>query len=286
MLKIMIIGSNGQLGSEITKRFSNRADVIGLTHSDIEISEIGSVKAQIELSKPDVVVNTAAYHNVMKCEENPDQAMRVNAAGVFNLVRICSDYRISLVQVSTDYIFDGKKGAPYIEADFPNPLNIYAVSKLAGEYIVQNYSERFYILRVSGIYGTVACRAKGGNFITTMLRAAEEREVVKVVDDEILTPTPVSDIAENLWTLIRNEAYGTYHMTAEGECSWYEFARVIFDQLGLKTPLKPCKVADFPMIVKRPTYSVLENQRLKAIGLNEMRPWRENISEFLAENYQ
>jgi len=286
MLKVLIIGSNGQLGSEITKRFSNRAEVIGLTHADIEISDIGSVETQIEINKPDVVVNTAAYHDVKKCEEDPDQAMRVNAGGVLNLARICADHRISLVQISTDYIFDGRKGTPYMEGDLPNPLNIYAVSKLAGEYIVQNYCERFYIVRVSGLYGQVACRAKGGNFITTMLRAAEEREIVKVVDDEILTPTPVSDIAENIWSLIRNEAYGTYHMTAEGECSWYEFARVIFDQLGLKTPLQPCKVADFPMVVKRPRYSVLENNRLKAIGLNGMRPWRENVSEFLAENYQ
>ncbi len=190
-MKVLIIGSNGQSGSEITKRFSKRATVTGLTHAEIEIGDLDSVKQQIDKFKPEIVINTAAYHNVPKCEEYPDQAMRINAIGTLNLARICGDQNITLVHISTDYIFDGRKGMPYIETDLPNPLNVYAVSKLAGEYFVQNYIERFYIVRVSGIYGSVACRAKGGNFITTMQRAAKERDIVRVVDDEILTPTPV-----------------------------------------------------------------------------------------------
>jgi len=285
-MKVLIIGSNGQLGSEINSQFSNRATVIGLTHSDIEIADPDSVKTTIEMNNPDIVINTAAYHNVPKCEENIGLTMRVNAAGALNLANVCADRKIKFVHISTDYIFDGLKGSPYVESDLPNPLNVYAVSKLAGEYFVQNYCERFYILRVSGIYGSVLCRAKGGNFVTTMLRAAKERELVRVVDDEILTPTPVSDIARNLWELIQQEAFGVYHMTAEGKCSWYEFARVIFDQLKLKTPLEACKVDDFPMVVKRPTYSVLENQHLKSLGLDRMRPWREGLIEFLKINYQ
>ena len=285
-MKTLIIGSNGQLGSEISAYFSKSETVVGLTHADIEISDPASVEDRLRQHNPDVGINTAAYHNVPLCESNIDQTMRVNAAGALNLARVCAERKAILVQISTDYVFDGSKGAPYIESDPANPLNVYAVSKLAGEYLVQNYSERFFILRVSGIYGSVACRAKGGNFITTMLRAAKERDVVRVVDDEILTPTPVSDIARNLHDLIHTGAWGLYHMTSEGACSWFEFAQVIFEQLALRTPLEACKVSDFPMTVRRPTYSVLENRNLKSAGINNMQPWRAGLEAFLKANYQ
>ena len=285
-MKLAIIGSNGQLGTELCRQYDGKATVTGLTHTEIELADPASVSNAISSCKPDVVINTAAYHNVPMCEDNPAEAMKINGLGALNLARVCAETGSALVHISTDYVFDGAKGMPYLESDLPNPLNVYAASKLAGEYFVQNYIERFYILRVSGIYGSAICRAKGGNFITTMIRASKEKDVVKVVDDEILTPTPVADIALNLWSLIRNEAYGTYHMTAEGQCSWYEFAEVIFDRLQLGTPLKHCKVKDFPMKVKRPTYSVLENHNLKTAGLNQMRHWRESLVNFLAENYQ
>jgi dTDP-4-dehydrorhamnose reductase len=285
-MKLVIIGSNGQLGTELCRQYSGKASVTGLTHADLEIADPVSVSEAIGRYGPDVVINTAAYHNVPKCEEYPVEAMKINGLGALNLAKVCADSGSALVHISTDYVFDGVKGEPYVESDPPNPLNVYAASKLAGEYFVRNYIERFYILRVSGIYGSTPCRAKGGNFITTMIRAAKERDVVRVVDDEVLTPTPVSDIAANLWSLIQGEAYGHYHMTAEGKCSWYEFAEVIFDELKLGTPLEACRVRDFPMTVKRPTYSVLENHNLKSAGLNQMHHWRESLIKFLSENYQ
>jgi len=184
---------------------------------------------------------------------------------------------------STDYVFDGKKQQPYTEDDSPGPLNVYATTKLAGEYFALNYSDKSYVVRVSGIYGKVPCRAKGGNFITTMVKLAKEKPEVRVVNDEILTPTPTYWIAKNTEALIKTDKYGLYHMSCEGEVSWYEFAKVIWDTLGLKTPLYAASVNDFPLVVKRPFYSVLENKNLNKIGINMMPEWKNSLKDFLKE---
>ncbi len=283
-MKILVIGANGQLGNEICDLYKEKNEVTGLTHNDIEIADIDDVKTKIFRIKPDVVINTAAYHNVPLCEENPALAFAVNGAGSLNLAKVCEEQDCTLVQYSTDYVFDGVKGRPYVEGDVPNPLNVYGVTKLTGEYFVRNYCRKHYVIRISGIYGKVPCRAKGGNFITTMMNAAKEKPVVKVVNDEILTPTSVEEIAKNTMSLLGAESYGMYHMTAEGECSWYEFARVIFETLKLETPLVECSVADFPSVVKRPFYSVLENSGLKKLNINDMPHWRDSLTSFLKKN--
>jgi dTDP-4-dehydrorhamnose reductase len=280
-MKIAIIGVNGQLGADLQKTFSAGHEVKGLTHTDIEITDIDNVKEVLAAVKPDVVLNTAAYHVVPQCEQAPDKAFAVNGTGVLNLAKVCSDLGTKLVHYSTDYVFDGKKGEPYVEDDYCNPLNVYAASKLAGESFALNYSDKAFVIRVSGIYGTVPCRAKGGNFITTMLKLAKEKPEVKVVNDEILTPTPTSAIAANTASLIDSDAFGLYHMTCEGEVSWYEFATIIWETLGLKTPLLPASVKDFPLVVKRPFYSVLGNRNLEVIGLNNMPHWKQALIEFL-----
>lgn len=186
---------------------------------------------------------------------------------------------------STDYVFDGARRLPYVETDSPNPLNVYAASKLAGEYHAMNYCQRTYVMRVSGIYGKVPCRAKGGNFITTMIRLAKEKPEVRVVHDEILTPTPTAEIASASRRIIEKGAPGLYHVTCEGECSWYEFARTIFDELKLATPLIPTTVKEFPSPVQRPLYSVLENSRLKKQGIATLPHWRDSLIAFLRANY-
>jgi dTDP-4-dehydrorhamnose reductase len=284
MKKIVVIGANGQLGTEIVDHFSKQGfEVAGLTHDDIEIADIDNVKNVISALKADVVINTAAYHNVPLCEENPDISFKVNGIGALNLAKVSADLGFKLVHYSTDYVFDGEKGEPYIETDAPHPLNIYAVTKLDGETMIRNYCDNYFILRVSGIYGTTPCRAKGGNFINTMQKAARERDRVKVVRDEILTPTSVEEIAKNTLSLVNTEAYDLYHMTCSGQCSWFEFAKVIFRELKLETPLESCLVSDFPMTVKRPTYSVLENANLKKIGLDLMADWEEALVTYLSK---
>jgi len=280
-MKVAIVGSNGQLGSDLVRVFSEKHEVVTLNHADIKVEDTDSVNTVLLAIKPAVVINTSAYHNVPLCEQNPDLSFAVNGKGVLNLSKVCNDINARLVHYSTDYVFDGNKKQPYVETDLCNPLNVYGVTKLAGENLVLNYANQPYVIRVSGIYGKVPCRAKGGNFITTMLKLAKEKPEVKVVDDEILTPTPTSAIAENTLALINKDAYGLYHMTCEGQCSWYEFAKTIWEVLQLKTPLYPTTVSAFSSPVKRPFYSVLENQKLKQLGINQMPDWKDGLINYL-----
>jgi dTDP-4-dehydrorhamnose reductase len=280
-MKVAVLGANGQLGTDLMDVLSGEHDAIGLNHSDIEITDIDSVKNVLSSAKPDIVLNTAAYHIVPDAEKFPDKAFRINGTGALNLAKVCQDLDIRLLHYSTDYVFDGKKQKPYTEEDCPNPLNVYANSKLTGEYFVLNYSDKSYVVRVSGIYGKVPCRAKGGNFITTMIKLAKEKPEVRVVNDEILTPTPTYEIAKNTAALIKTDAFGLYHMSCEGEVSWYEFAKVIWETLQLETPLYSASVKDFPLVVKRPFYSVLENKNLNKLGINRMPDWKEALVEFL-----
>ena len=285
-MKVVIIGSNGQLGTDLVEAFARRGyDVMGLTHQDIQVESVDSVRSVLRSIKPDVVLNTAAFHNVPKCEEDPARAYGVNSLGALNVARASDELSFTNVYYSTDYVFDGAKKFPYVEADAPNPLNVYASTKLLGEYYTLNYGRKGYVVRISGIYGKVPCRAKGNNFITTMVRLAGEKPEVKVVQDEFLTPTPTSEIADKTLDIIVSGGYGLFHLTCEGEGSWYDFARVIFDTLRLKIPLHPASVVDFPSPVKRPFYSVLENRRAKELNLAPMPHWKDSLVAFLRDQY-
>ncbi len=280
-MKVAVIGANGQLGTDLKEVLSAEHDVIGLNHTDIEITSVDSVKTALSSIRPTVVLNTAAYHIVPEAEKFPEKAFQINGIGALNLAKVCQGLDIRLAHYSTDYVFDGEKQKPYTEDDRPNPLSVYANTKLSGEYFALNYCEKSYVIRVSGIYGKVPCRAKGGNFITTMIKLANEKPEVRVVNDEILTPTPTYHIAKNTAALIKTDAFGLYHMSCEGEVSWYEFAKVIWETLQLKTPLYAASVKDFPLVVKRPFYSVLENKNLNKLGINEMPQWKQALIQFL-----
>jgi len=282
-MKIVIIGSNGQLGTDLMEVLTPGNAVTGLSHRDIEITDIDKVQSVLGAIKPDIVINTAAYHVVPEAESFPDKAFSINGTGTLNLAKVCNNINARLLHYSTDYVFDGKKQKPYTESDLPNPLNVYATTKLAGEHFALNYCEQSYVVRVSGIYGKVPSRVKGGNFVTTMIKLAKEKPEVRVVDDEILTPTPTSAIAKNTAALINTDKFGLYHMSCEGECSWYEFAQVIWETLKIQTPLIAGKVKDFPAVVKRPFYSVLENTNLDKIGMNKMPDWKESLIKFLKQ---
>jgi dTDP-4-dehydrorhamnose reductase len=187
------------------------------------------------------------------------------------------------VHYSTDYVFDGTKRSPYLETDVPAPLNVYAVSKLAGEHLVVNSGANALVLRISGIYGRVPCRAKGGNFITTMQKAARTRPEVRVVNDEVLSPTPTRLIAERTLDLLHQQAHGLLHLTAAGSCSWHEFATVIFETLGLTTPLLSCSSAEFPSTVRRPAYSAMESVRWEDLHVEPIPDWRSCLISYLRE---
>jgi dTDP-4-dehydrorhamnose reductase len=282
-MKITVIGSNGQLGSDVVKAFAQAGDeVSSLTHADIDLASADSILACMREMRPDVVVNTAAMHHVENCEKDPVLAFAVNGLGARNLAIAAKDVDAMVAHVSTDYVFDGAKQSPYVEGDIPNPLNVYGNSKLAGEHFVRSMVEKHFIVRVSAIYGKSPCRAKGGlNFIELMLKLARERGEVRVVDSEFVTPTSTEEIAKQLVALSRSDAYGLYHATAEGSCSWHEFAKEIFSLTNTPVRLHVARPDEFPAKVPRPKYSVLENKELKSNGLNVFRPWREGLQEYL-----
>ncbi|MEJ0102857.1 MAG: dTDP-4-dehydrorhamnose reductase [Bacteroidota bacterium] len=285
-MKVAIIGGNGQLGTDLVETLSVENEVVGLNHADIEITDIDNVKKVLTSIKPDIVLNTAAYHDVPKCEQLPEQAFKINGVGVLNLAKVCNNAGIRFLHYSTDYVFDGKKQKPYTEEDSPNPLNVYGNTKLSGEYFTLNYCPQSFVVRVSGIYGKTPSRLKGGNFVTTMLKLAKEKSEVRVVNDEVLTPTPTYWIAKSTAELIKTDAFGLYHMSCEGECSWYEFAKKIWETLELKTPLYTASVKDFPLLVKRPFYSVLDNGKLNKLINYPLPLWNKTLDDFLKKNFK
>lgn len=286
-MKAAIIGANGQLGSDLVVVFRSRGwEVAELTHADIHVEDIDSVRNVLRAVKPDAVLNTAASHNVPRCEQDPAQAFSVNGVGALNVARVADDLGSAVVYYSTDYVFDGTKGSPYTEEDRPNPLNVYGVTKLSGEYFTLGYARNAVVARVSGIYGRVPCRAKGGNFVTTMIRAAKEKPEVKVVTDEVLSPTPTWVIAQRSAELLDLGVRGLVHLVVRDSCSWYEFARAIFDTMGFTTPLLPCSVNDFPVTVRRPAFSAMKSDRLIATPVEPMPGWREGLESFLRNEYR
>lgn len=280
MTSVVVVGATGQLGSDCVEAFAGE-QVTGLGHDAIELGDADGVRRTLERLAPKIVVNTAAFHNVPRCETEPEQAYAVNAIAPRHLARACTELGARLVHVSTDYVFDGSKQAPYVETDAPAPLNVYAVSKLAGEYGVLANGDDHQVVRSSGLYGVRPCRAKGGNFIDTMFKVAKEKPEVKVVDDEILTPTFTADLAAQIRVLALEGPPGLYHATSAGQCSWYEFARLIFDLGGLTTPLHPTTVKEFAAPVRRPFYSVLENAALARAGIDRMRDWRAALTDYM-----
>lgn len=284
-MRIAVTGSNGQLGCDVTEAFEAQGDELHpLTHADIEITDVHSVYQVLEKIRPDVLVNTAAFHNVEQCENEPIEAFRGNAYGAWNLAKAARDLDFLLIHVGTDYVFDGAKGEPYVETDRPCPLNAYGNTKLAGDHFVATTAPKHLVMRSSGLYGANPCRAKGGrNFVQTMLKLARERDEVRVVDNEILTPTSTKALAQQIAKASRTEAYGICHATAEGSCSWYDFAGAIFEIAGMDVNLNVASPEEFPVKVPRPNYSVLENKFLKDHGMNVLGHWREGLEAYLME---
>jgi dTDP-4-dehydrorhamnose reductase len=282
-MNVAVIGANGQLGRDVVNAFVESGDsVSSLTHADVEISEFDAVKASLEKCSPTVVVNTAAMHHVDNCEKEPGSAYAVNAIGVRNLAAITRDVGATLIHVSTDYVFDGRKGKPYIEEDAPFPLQVYGNSKLAGEFYARTLNPRHFVLRTSALYGKHPCRAKSGqNFVDLMLQLARTRGRVRVVNDEFVSPTPTADLARQVVALSRCDDYGLFHATSEGSCSWYEFAREIFSLTEVEVQLEVAAPGEFPGKAPRPHYSVLENHGLKRIGLNVFASWKIGLRHYL-----
>jgi dTDP-4-dehydrorhamnose reductase len=282
-MTVALIGSNGQLGADLVEEYRTQGEqAVGLTHADIDIRSLESIRQALLTVRPEVIVNTAAMHHVENCEKEPARAYEVNAIGARNLATVARELGAKLVHVSTDYVFDGAKQQPYVEDDRPAPLNVYGNTKLAGEAFLQGSADKYFIVRTSALYGRNPCRAKGGkNFVDLMLKLAAERDEVRVVDDEIVSPTSTAELARQIVILSRTNHYGLYHATAEGSCSWFQFAKTVFELRGIKTRLSPASPNEFPAKVPRPKYSVLENRALKALGINSFQPWQQGLVSYL-----
>ena len=283
-MKVAVIGATGQLGSDVADEFARNGDEVSpLAHSDIDVSSPDSVRAALTGLKAELIVNTAAMHNVESCEQEPARAYAVNALGARNLAIVTLELGAILVHVSTDYVFDGSKGKPHVETDPAVPLNVYGNTKLAGELFIRSITERHFILRTSALYGKSPCRAKGGrNFVELMLKLAGERDEISVVVDEVVTPTYTVELAKQIVVLSRTSTFGLYHATAEGSCTWYEFAKRIFELTNSNVTLRVAAPNQFPAKVRRPKYSVLENQRFKALGVNAFHSWEDGLRSYLA----
>jgi len=280
-MKALLIGAKGQLGSDLLRTLSGAGhEITPAHHVTFDVCDSESVNELVSGFNGGVVINTAAFHKVEECEKQAARAFEVNAIGALNLARACARSRAVLVHLSTDYVFDGRKRAPYEESDLPCPLNVYGASKVAGESLIACNADRYFILRSCGLYGHAGSSGKGGNFVETMLKKAAEGTTVRVVNDQVLTPTSTADLAERINQLIETDAFGLYHVSCEGACSWYEFAREIFAVEQLSVELVPVGTADFPSTVKRPLYSVLNKQRLRSVGLS-MPHWRDSLNRYL-----
>ena len=279
-MKIVIIGADGQLGSDLMKTLKGD-ELFPLYYPNFDITQPERTKDVLSGIQADVVINTAAYHRVDECEDNPQQSFLVNSIAVRELSLISKELDCALVHFSTDYVFDGKKGKPYVEEDAPHPLNVYGVSKLAGEYFVRNILERHFIIRSCGLYGEAGCLEKGANFVDTMISLAEKGKTLRVVNDQWVTPTSSAELAQRINELIHTDHYGLYHLTNEGECTWYEFAQEIFSLTGKKPHLEPIDSQTYGAPALRPSYSVLENKRAKEIGLTNFSHWKVALKDYL-----
>src|SRR5271156_4536208 len=283
-MRVLLFGSNGQLGSDLSRVFGAAGDkIVAMTHADVDICSGERVAEVIADSKPEVVLNTTAFHKVEECETKPDRAFQVNSSAAMNLALACKKADAVLVHFSTDYVFGGYlKNAPYEETDRIAPLNVYGVSKAAGEALIACNSRRYFTVRTSGLYGIAGSSGKGGNFVENMLKKALLGEAIRVLDDQVLTPTYTVDLARAVRKLILTENFGLYHISSEGECSWHEFTRYIFETAGVDAKLSGIKTGTMSSPVNRPFYSVLSKRKLQALGI-AMPSWQDAMCRYLEE---
>ncbi len=282
-MKVLVIGASGQLGTDLCEALQD-SELIPLTHKDIEISAMSSVKQVFNDYKPDIIVNTAAYVRVDDCEDEKDKAFQVNVLGARNVAVIAQELGVRLLHLSTDYVFGGEgepRTTPYTEFDTPVPLSIYGKSKLAGENLVRHFCFRHFIVRASALFGIAGSSGKGGNFVETMLRLAIERYELRVVNDQVFSPTYTRDLARKIAQLLDTEYYGIFHITNKGTCSWYEFTVEIYRLAGIKATVVPITSDQYPQKAQRPRYSVLDNYHLRLLGMNDMRAWQDALKDYL-----
>ena len=270
--KIMIIGAGGQVGSEFVRLLKKTSyHFFAYTRKELDITDHERVSSIVKQVMPDVIMNCAAYTDVHEAEREPALAFEVNASAVKRLAQVARQVGASLVNFSTNYVFDGEADVPYAEDAEPNPVNSYGRSKLAGEQVIRQALDKHYIIRTSWIYGL-----SGDNYLVNLLQAAESQETITIMDVQISSPTYTEDLVFAVMRLLETDQFGTYHMTNSGSCSRYEFASTIMDLAGINKNLK--RIIPDHQLARRPAFSVLDHKRIKEVGITP-RHWKEALSD-------
>lgn len=283
-MKILLIGADGQLGTDIQK-IMPKEGLTPLTLDDLDIREMKDVRMMIEKERPDIVINTAAMTNVDLCEEETEEAFAVNSFGAKFVAQACALIDCTLIHISTDYIFgvDRAENTPLAEEDLPGPVNNYGISKLAAEYFIKNTLNKYFIVRTSGLFGAAGALGKGGNFVETMICLGRQNREIKVVNDQVVSPTYTKNLAYNIWKLIQTEKYGIYHIVSSCPCTWYEFAKGIFNTLRMDARILPCTSFEYTLLAKRPKYSALSPAKFQSLGIGSIVSWECALKDYLME---
>ncbi|MCJ7423213.1 dTDP-4-dehydrorhamnose reductase [Candidatus Bathyarchaeota archaeon] len=280
-MRIAIIGSTGQLGTDLMRTLREKHEVIGLTHQNVEVTDYNDCQV-LKKDHPDLIINTAAFHKTDQCEDEPLKAFAVNAVGAKNVTTISKEIQATTIYISTDYVFDGKKSTPYTETDTPTPINTYGISKLAGEFYTEQ-NLRHYVIRVASLFGVAGASGKGGNFVETMITKAKKNEPLSVVNDMWMSPTYTKDAATAIEKIVeKGLPFGTYHAANQGYCTWFQFAEEILKLAGLTTAITPTKTDQLQTKTQRPIFSALRSEKLSNHGIRA-RGWKDALADYLDE---
>lgn len=280
-MRILITGAQGMLGSTLAARLAGEHDVLGVDLADFDITDADATAAAMARFAPELVCHCAAFTDVDGCERDPATAFRVNALGTWNIAAACSQTDAGMLYISTDFVFDGEKAAPYTEYDAPRPLGVYGASKLAGECHVRELARRHFIVRSAWLFAP-----HGRNFVLTMLRKAREQAAgaLRVVGDQLGSPTAVGDLADAIARhLVGSRQYGTYHITNAGACSWAELAAETLRLAGSAVAVQPIAASEWSSPTRRPAYSALRHLSLEMQGRDDLRPWQAALAEVVEQ---
>jgi dTDP-4-dehydrorhamnose reductase len=280
--RALVTGGGGQLASDLEERLGAAGvEALAPARAELDVTDDDAVAEAFSGFRPDVVFNCAAFHNLDVCEVEEDRSFEVNARAVKRLAQRCASSGARFVHLSTNYVFDGTGAEPYREDDVPNPRSVYAISKLAGEYCALSYSPDALVVRGAGLYGLHGSASKGGNFVTRMVARATEQGELRMVADQLLSPTFTSDLAEALLEAVEADAAGVLHLTAGGACSWFEFTQAIIELAGLDVPIESVRTTVPPGGVDRPLNGVLARPAADALGLTPLRHWHEALADYM-----
>ncbi len=281
--RVLITGGGGQLATDLEDQLASEAIVYAPSRRELDVTDDAAVDGVFVEFAPTLVVNCAAFHNVDVCERDEDRAFAVNARAVGRLARRCHEREATFVHLSTNYVFDGRSAEAYAEDDLAGPCSIYGISKLAGEHAALSYAADAIVVRTAGLYGLHGSASKGGNFVVRMIARAREQGSLKVVADQLLTPTFTSDLAFAIVEAVETGVRGTLHITNGGATSWHGFTEAIMALAGVDVPVAPAETSRAPGVPDRPLNGLLRCQVWERAGLEPLRPWRDALADYMEQ---